>query len=927
MRLAIAFLITFLCLFSNEASAEPVTAALTAWYAVVGFWGAAAVVAQYAAVIYSVASTIQAGKTADYNQRKARDEYNAGLKDRMATRVSNDAPHKYIYGEAKVGSDIVAVFTSGDKDQYKHLVCVHAAHECTEISSVWVAGKRLGALDAGGWVTSDPSYLDDYGVAATQPFYTGETNNYSFDVNGSNFFTLAYTPVAGSIHVTTTVNDYGNYTQTSNNFIMNGLNGYTSESTNFTVTYQSTQKASRVRVKKHLGFPNQSADTDLIAAVPTKWDTYCQLKGLCYTIITLDLNQTEFQGGLPSVEVLIKGKKIYDPRYGTTTYKNNPALVLYDYLQSPLCKIPVADLPISSYITAANVCDDVYSNGGSHTYNINGVITSSQSQIKVIESIAQAMAGGVVATTWDCYAGKYIAPVKSLTQEDIVGSLTVTPSMSDASISNGVKGQYLSKANKYVSTDFTPYSNATYVAADGSEAWLNMDFPFTDNLQQVHNLCRIFLEDQRNSFTIKATFSLKAWDLKVGERISFTSAFLGQTSKVYRIISKSFSPTNAVELTLKEDAASIWDAADTTLVDDTPNTNLKDPFSILPITNLQCASGTDVLLVNSDGTISSRILVTWAAVPDDSVTTVEIFYQPIGGGDTWIAYNTSDNDVSAYLPNVRDGLIYNIRVRRINPYMNIKSDWVYTTHKVIGKTQPPPDVSRFKVIEQPSGIRQYFWGLDNPPADLFSYEVRYSLGTIVRPWDQMITLFAKDRDAVQNELTEPRGDGVYTIAIVAIDTTGNRSINPFYITSVFDTGAFGTVYKIVLPYQTYWQGIKTSCYLDDNNTLVNNGSFTWGDLTPSWGTTSVTWGNTPSSPIVYEHTVVDLGTVISTTIRANSLVSGSTVVEMSTSDDNITYSPFGTIPSGATTHRYYKFRFTVSGANPIMYRTQIVFYT
>jgi hypothetical protein len=230
------------------------------------------------------------------------------------------------------------------------------------------------------------------------------------------------------------------------------------------------------------------------------------------------------------------------------------------------------------------------------------------------------------------------------------------------------------------------------------------------------------------------------------------------------------------------------------------------------------------------------------------------------------------------------------------------------------------------VIEQPSGVRQYFWGLDNPPSDLFSYEVRYSLGTIIRPWEQMITLFAKDRDAVQNELSEPRGDGVYTIAIVAIDTTGNRSLNPFYITSVFDTGAFGSVYKIELPYQTYWQGVKTNCYLDANNTLVNNGTLVWSDMTSSWGATSTVWGNTPSTPITYEHTVIDLGSVISTTIRANSLVSGNTTVTMATSNDGITYSSFVAVPSTAVSNRYYKFRFAVSGSNPIIYRAQIVFY-
>ena len=45
---------------------------------------------------------------------------------------------------------LVAMFTSGNKDQYKHLVCVHAAHECDAIEEIFISGYELGALDADG---------------------------------------------------------------------------------------------------------------------------------------------------------------------------------------------------------------------------------------------------------------------------------------------------------------------------------------------------------------------------------------------------------------------------------------------------------------------------------------------------------------------------------------------------------------------------------------------------------------------------------------------------------------------------------------------------------------------------------------------------------------------------------------------------------
>ena len=109
----------------------------------------------------------------------------------------------------------------------------------------------------------------------------------------------------------------------------------------------------------------------------------------------------------------------------TTYWNSNPALAIYDYLTSPLCGVPTTDIPVAQFITAANVCDEAQWFGAKYT--INGTVTSDQTQSKVLETMAQCMAGGIVATTWDVYAGKYIAPVAALQQSDIVGALAITP--------------------------------------------------------------------------------------------------------------------------------------------------------------------------------------------------------------------------------------------------------------------------------------------------------------------------------------------------------------------------------------------------------------------------------------------------------------------------------------------------------------------
>src|SRR6185312_17385316 len=106
--------------------------------------------------------------------------------------------------------------------------------------------------------------------------------------------------------------------------------------THYSVSYQYTTNTSQVRVRKHLGAPGDPADASLLAECPDKWKPTATLTGFTYTVIRLDLRQPEFQGGVPDIKVLMRGKKLYDPRTGLTQWSQNNALVIYDYLTSEM---------------------------------------------------------------------------------------------------------------------------------------------------------------------------------------------------------------------------------------------------------------------------------------------------------------------------------------------------------------------------------------------------------------------------------------------------------------------------------------------------------------------------------------------------------------------------------------------------------------
>lgn len=693
---------------------------------------------QIPAIIYLAASSVygasQAKKKAKADQERnaaaQKAAYNASLKDRTITRIAADSPAVTVYGRARVGSAVIAVFTSGTRDEYKHIIAIHAAHECDAFEEIYINGTALGTLDGSGFPTT------------------------------------------------------GKY-------------------------------ITSVRVKKHLGTPTEAADADLITECPTKWTSTAVLRGYCYTYVRLDLNEQEFQGGLPSIEVLLRGKKLFDVRDSTTAWKQNNALVIYDYLTSEMCGVASTDLPSAQFITAANVCDETETFGAKYTFN--GTVTADQDQAKVLEQMAQSMAGSIVSTTWDISAGKYVAPVLALVQLDIVGAIAISPGTSDADLYNGVKGQYISSETLYVATDFKPFQNATYVTTDGGELWTNIDFPFTDSVQRVHNLARIFTEDQRNGYTVKAGFSLKAWDLKIGQRVTFTSALFGWSAKIFRVTDKTYSLTSPVELTLKEDDASIWDYADAVTADSTPNTGLADPFVLATPANL--AMSESLYETTGSAGVKSKATITWDT-PAAIVTNYLVEYK-LHVDSTWIKLPSVNGLVFEFL-DIAPG-VYDFRVAAQNFVGGISEFTGAATFTVYGLTAVPGNVANF-TCHSMGGMALAAWDLTT---DLDvkiggKVQIRYSPLTTGAVYANGTVLPAGSSglpgDAVSATL--PLATGTYMAKF--IDSTGNFSATEsvFVVTEALVTG-WTTV--VTSTQHAAFTGTKTDCVLSGSN-LIFTGS-------------------------------------------------------------------------------------------------------
>ncbi len=122
----------------------------------------------------------------------------------------------------------------------------------------------------------------------------------------------------------------------------------------------SGRYAGNMRIRKHLGSPDQVADTVMVAEVDG-WTTNCRLRGITYLYLTLTKNQDVYPNGVPNISCIGKFRKIYDPRTLSTRWTPNLALFGYDFLNRADFGFEAADddIDLVNIAAQANIADEI----------------------------------------------------------------------------------------------------------------------------------------------------------------------------------------------------------------------------------------------------------------------------------------------------------------------------------------------------------------------------------------------------------------------------------------------------------------------------------------------------------------------------------------------------------------------------------------
>ena len=292
--------------------------------------------------------------------------------DILATKQAEGGKIPIIYGRRRVGSTLLYMDT--DAGNSKELFVIY--------------GLCLGEVDA---IELDTIEINGVPLSDTKVFRDGY-------YTGSDKISSG----AGSLN---TANQIGT---SSGSFRGDGRSG-----SDPTAIYRMVFNA-------HHGADDQTVDPMLNASQPAKFTSNHKLKGIAYIAASFQYDDKGMFTSVPEVTVVVKGRKLYDPRLdgsitgGTgshriadkTTYEwsNNAALCLLDYMHADHGKGLASSLiDLQSFQTAANTADtvvDVPDYGGSYASSDFTAIAS-DNFISVPEATWKKIKGGELISVKD----------------------------------------------------------------------------------------------------------------------------------------------------------------------------------------------------------------------------------------------------------------------------------------------------------------------------------------------------------------------------------------------------------------------------------------------------------------------------------------------------------------------------------------------
>ena len=661
-----------------------------------------------------------------------------------------------------------------------------------------------------------------------------------------------------------------------------------SSDTNF---YDTENSNSLITVEAHLGADGQTASTLLDQL--QSWTTDHRLRGLAYLALKFEWNADKF-GSLPTVQAIIKGRKVYDPNLdGTVTggsgshrkddsttwaYSDNPILQLLDYLRNDRFGMGITnsyfDSNFADWQTASDVCDtNITPFSGASQIDLMDSHMIVDTSKKAIDNVKQFVKASRSYLNFS--GGKYNILVEdtgtasiSLTEDNIIGGIQIT-SKNKNSRYNRVIVNFINPDKNYQadSAQFPPIDEIALDTADTFDVMKaedggillegRFDFPMFTNVHQAQEMAEIILRRSRSSLDVSLKADATALDLSIGDLVNITHATPAFSAKPFRVQGLSINTDHTISLQCSEHQDSFYSFGLQLAPPELPDTTLPNPFNVQAPT----ITVSDELRVLNEEAIS--VLVVEVSSADLFTTDFEV--QAKKTTDTNYINMGKASGRRFELINVEDNAIYDVRARTVTSIS--RSVFTATTHQVVGKIAPPETVTNFSI-----NIIQTEAHLSWTPVgdlDLSHYRIRHSRDTSAS------ATYANSVDLI-NKVSRPANTAVVpamtgTYFIKAVDKLGNESLDSTssvaIIQDIKDLNAVATSTQ-----HPTFSGTKTTTVLVGNelrlgtSILFDSGA---GNFDTTGGLFDGGGGKVASSGTYDFDNVVDLSAVYTSRVTAN----------------------------------------------------------
>ena len=721
--------------------------------------------------------------------------------------------------------------------------------------------------------------------------------------------------------------------------------------------------ASLISVQSFYGLDNQSVSSLLDAS--TNWGSNHKLSGVAYLAFKFTWNQDAFNS-LPEVKVVLKGKKIYDPRLDSTkggtgshredtsstwTYSPNSALCLLDYLRNSRYG---KGLPNSAFETnydsfksSATLCETQvtpYTSGSNiNLFETNIVLDTEQKLIDNVRELLNPMRAIFTYTQ-----GKYFLIIEntgtsqlSLTTDNIIGGIKIFGEKKNTKY-NRVIGTFVNPDKEWQedTVSFPPADDsglpvgdryATLLAEDnGTNLEGNFSFQGITNPYQAEELCEIVLRRSRNALAVEVNCTSEALNLTIGDLVDLTYSTGGFSSKLFRIYGLSINTDSTVSLKLIEHQDNFYTWSSKAQAPTIADTTLPNPNSVSAPASVTLD---DQLIEYSDGVVITSLDVTIGASPDSFVDYYQVEYKRSTETDYLI--HGQGKGLTQRILNVVDGDIYNVRVKAFNT-LGVSSTYTSASRTIVGGLLPPANVEDFScnIIGRDAHLS---W-TQIPDLDLAYYAIRFSTLTTGAEWQNSVSLVEKVARPATS-VTVPARIGSYLIK--AVDKNGNFSSNEAIIsTNILQIGNFNAV--VTQTESPTFSGTKTNVYVDsgalrldstetfdsavglfDSGTALFDAGVTTYDLYPEGYyefTSPIDIGGSYTVRVTASltQTVDNIDNLFdsetgnfddgASNFDGDSPANCNAHLEIATSADNVTYTSFRNFVVGDYTARYFKFK-------------------